>query len=247
MEKELEFLKNLSNEQLQPIVKLMKDRITDELSEEAKTNPKENIEEITNELKKYAGNTIVNIFRGEGISYREALEDVCKKQKVKFNENVPTEILGEALIEKVISDSFDKMNDKEKENFLEELKENIGEKEFEKFLKGVGGSKGFLALSGNMILKLLVKKAGIGLYYWAVQITVWIFHTILKQAAPKWLVFGLPLVMKRAFGALFGPIAWVVLTAWTIVDIASPAYRVTIPVILYIEAIRIIEKEQNNM
>jgi uncharacterized protein YaaW (UPF0174 family) len=53
--------------------------------------------------------------------------------------------------------------------------------------------------------------------------------------------------MKRTFGALFGPIAWVVLTAWTIVDIASPAYRVTIPVILYIEAIRIIEKEQNNM
>ena len=42
MERSLTFLKDLSNEELEPIVALMKDRWTDELTEEAKNNPKDN-------------------------------------------------------------------------------------------------------------------------------------------------------------------------------------------------------------
>ncbi len=135
------------------------------------------------------------------------------------------------------------MNNKEKENLLDEIKETVGEEKFETFIKSVGGSKGFCALSGNMILKILTQTAGIKLYYWAVKITVWIFHTILKKKVPQWLLFGLPFVMKRTFSGLFGPIVWIILTAWTVIDIASPAYRVIIPTILYIEALRIISKE----
>ena len=246
MEKELEFLRKLSNEELEPIVYIMKDDITSELSDEAENNPKDNLDEIINELEKYAGNTIANIFRGDvGISYREALEDVCRKQDVEFDEDISTEMLGEALIYKTISNIFDRMSKKEKKEFLEELKNEIGEKKFEAFMDGIGGMKGFFALSGDIILKLLSKHFGIRLYYWAVRLVVFFFHEILKKTAPKILVFGLPHVMKRTFGALFGPIAWVLLTAWTIFDIASPAYRVTIPVVTYIETIRIIKKDKN--
>ncbi|MNH46242.1 hypothetical protein D3C79_1089360 [compost metagenome] len=37
---------------------------------------------------------------------------------------------------------------------------------------------------------------------------------------------------------LTGPIGWVVTGAWTMVDIASPAYRVTIPAVIQVAALR---------
>ncbi|EEF26257.1 conserved hypothetical protein [Ricinus communis] len=44
--------------------------------------------------------------------------------------------------------------------------------------------------------------------------------------------------MARTFGMLLGPIGWVVTGLWSIADLASPAYRVTVPCVIQIAYIR---------
>jgi Zn finger protein HypA/HybF involved in hydrogenase expression len=44
--------------------------------------------------------------------------------------------------------------------------------------------------------------------------------------------------MTRLLGILAGPIGWAVTAIWTAIDIAGPAFRVTIPATIYIAALR---------
>lgn len=43
-------------------------------------------QEIANELQRFGGNTIVNVFRKGGVRYREILQDVCRKMEVWFSD-----------------------------------------------------------------------------------------------------------------------------------------------------------------
>ncbi|MFG9747714.1 ubiquinol-cytochrome C chaperone family protein [Pseudomonas aeruginosa] len=43
----------------------------------------------------------------------------------------------------------------------------------------------------------------------------------------------------RAVAALAGPVGWVIAGVWTAVDLAGPAYRVTIPCVLHIAMLRL--------
>lgn len=38
--------------------------------------------EIAGELQRFGGNTLMNLYRGKGVAYREILEDVCRKMNV---------------------------------------------------------------------------------------------------------------------------------------------------------------------
>lgn len=42
----------------------------------------------------------------------------------------------------------------------------------------------------------------------------------------------------RGYSTFMGPIGWVLTALWTIVDIAGPAYRVTVPAVIQIAYIR---------
>ena len=244
MERSLIFLKDLSNEELEPIVALMKNRWTDELTEEAKNNPKDNIEEFIKELKLYAGNTIANIFRGEGITYREMLQDVCKKQKVKFTKYISTENLGYKIIEQVFATTIDKMTKEEKEQFIKSLKEHMSEEDYKELLKEATNKGGLYALSGNALAMLLFKSAGFGAYTFAATAVTYVFH-LLGRTAPYWLVFGgTATIVKTISGILFGPIGWTLFGIWGVINIAAPATRVTVPAVIYIESMRIIKKQK---
>lgn len=60
---------------------------------------------------------------------------------------------------------------------------------------------------------------------------------------------GLPILanatIARIIGIYTGPVGWAITGAWTAVDLASPAYRVTIPMCLLMAKLRI-ESQQNN-
>ena len=245
MERNLSFLKELSNEELEPIVALMKDRWTDELTEEAKNTPKEHLNEILGELLKYAGNTIANIFRGDkGVSYREALEDVCKKQKVKFTKYISTENLGYKLIEQIFTTTIDNMSKEEKQEFINSLKESMGEEDFNDLAKEAAKKGGLYALSGNALAMILFKSAGFGAYTFAATAVTYVFH-LLGRTAPYWLVFGgTATIVKTVSGILFGPIGWTLFGIWGAINIASPATRVTVPAIIYIESMRIMKNQK---
>jgi uncharacterized protein YaaW (UPF0174 family) len=73
----------------------------------------------------------------------------------------------------------------------------------------------------------------------AYQVAVIVANTVLKAVIGR----GLPIVVNaaltRVMGVLAGPIGWVLTAIWTIVDIAGPAYRVTIPAVIYVAYLRL--------
>ena len=42
-------------------------------------------QEIANELQRFGGNTLANLYRRNGVCYKEILRDVCRKAEVYFN------------------------------------------------------------------------------------------------------------------------------------------------------------------
>jgi len=52
------------------------------------------------------------------------------------------------------------------------------------------------------------------------------------------LSFGANAMLTKTMSILTGPIGWVVTGLWTVIDIAGPAYRVTIPAVIEIAALR---------
>ena len=244
MDKDLEFLKELTNEDLAPLVDVLKDRWLTDLIQDAISNPKEHVELITNDILTYAGNSIINFFRGGGVSYREMLCDVCKKLKVTFVEDDSIESIEQGLRDRAIEELFKKMSDEDKNKFFGDAIDKMTDEEKDEFIKKVTGDEnwkgnpkfaGIFSMSGQQIIALLVKVYGIKIYYGAVKLLVWFFHTILLRTAPKWLVFLLPWLIKRFIS---GPLM-ILMIAWSLFDIASPAYRVTIPSAICISFLRL--------
>lgn len=244
IERDLQFLTQLSDEELKPLVDLMKDRWTNQLSNAEINNPSIYLYEIINELEKYAGNTFVNWLRfGKGVSYREMLKDVCKKQGVEVNDYMSVDTMGRALVEHIFAKALDNMTTAQKKEFFNSLEESMGRERYEDLLKEAGGKAGLWALSGNAFAMLLVKSAGFGLYKASAIIVFGIFHS-LGLSVPHALAFGgLATGVKTTIGFVFGPVVWTILGVWSAINIASPATRVTVPATLYIESMRIVKGE----
>ncbi len=133
---DLEFLQFCDNEDLSILVDFLtkdkkgKERITsDLLSDDRFKNCKGNYKQawdlIATELQYYGGDTILNIIRRHGISYREILTDVCKKLKVNFNKKSSVEKIETNLFLKIIEDSLEKMTDEQKREFAKGMKLNL--------------------------------------------------------------------------------------------------------------------------
>ena len=236
-DKNLKFLSECSNEQLLLLTDFLiydkdgKKRYTEGLSN-AKgfegnypNNIKSLLPNVIDELQRYGGNTIANLWRGHGVTYREILEDVCKKLSVNYNKNNSTELLEQYLLQKFLIMSVDKMTEEDAKHLGENLtkdalKQQIG------MMKA--GSPVFIRLI-TMLIVNLAKSWG------------------LKQAA----VLAARFAGSRAFAILTGPIGWALTGIWTAFDIAGEAYRVTIPCTITIAYLRSIydksDEELNNI
>ena len=142
----MEFLNYFSDEDLKPLVTIVENKEGNKLSRSAKNNPKEHLDEIIDELKNDR----------EPFSYRQIIEEVCKKLNIEFNKTVTTEQLGAALIKLVFSESIDKMGIKQKENFIKEIRDTMSQEDFDNLLQQTGGTNGFFISSGEKITKLLL-------------------------------------------------------------------------------------------
>jgi len=60
----------------------------------------------------------------------------------------------------------------------------------------------------------------------------------LKAMIGRGLSFAGGAALTRSMAILTGPIGWAITGVWTAVDIAGPAYRVTIPAVIQIAALR---------
>ncbi len=233
---ELEFLKECTQDELAPLVGAIlgtddngdidcSGRFSSELDRTPafKANYPDHtkyVDEIIEEVQKFGGNTFANIFRGDmGVSYHEVLCDVAKKMKVNFNRAQKTETIESALLAKVLEDAWEKMPEADRRKFLDESGYVFGQK--------LGG------LSSVLLLKIL-QAGGFKTY----QIALILVNTISKAILGHGLRFAGNIYVTRFLAVLIGPVGWILTGAWTALDIASEAYRVTIPACIYIAALR---------
>jgi len=231
-DEELEFFKELKSEDLSQLVEILiydKDgekRYTEELSESdgyKQYYPEHNkyYKDIIEELQRFGGNSFANMLRlGEGVLYKEILIDVCDKLKVDYNKNSDTERIETNLLMKILEDALEKMSNEERI----ELAKSIGLKNTQDFSSQ--------AMTG--IFQAIFRAGGFKSY----QLTVVIVNAILKALIGKGLSFGANATLTRSIAVLTGPIGWVITGLWTAIDIAGPAYRVTIPAVIEISALR---------
>lgn len=231
----LEFLSNCTNDELEGLFNILvydKDgekRYTEELTSSAeckryKRNFKMYWKSIAAELQYFGGNTVVNIFRRSGVEYEELLNDVLENLKISFSDLDTVEEKENFLLEKTMENMLDKMNLEEKKEFAKD----VG-------IKELNLSKGMMALACQGI----IKAGGVGL----VRLSTYIGAYISRVAIGKAATFG----AGKVLSAFTGPIGWGITGAWTILDIASPAMRVTIPATIMVSCLRKIvnEREKN--
>ena len=229
---DLEFLARLDSESLNDLVYCLvhdKDgsvRLTEELTSNEvykawHPDHKRYWKQIAAEVQCFGANTFATMFRGvKGVLYREVLADVCDKLKVNYSSNSSVEKIEQNLLMKILTDALENMTPAQ----LKELADSIGVTN----------------------VNLLTPEAMVGIFqavfraggFKSFQLTVIIVNAVLKALIGRGLTFAGGATLTRTMAVLTGPIGWVVTGAWTMVDIASPAYRVTIPAVIQVAALR---------
>lgn len=179
---------------------------------------------IAAELQTYGGNSIVNAIRREGVPYREVLIDVCKKMKVNFNKDSSVETIEQNLLMKILMDSIDKMDQEELKKVVEELK----------LKTNVFTNQAVLAA-----LQIAIKAGGFKSY----QLAVIVANAIARQILGRGIAVAGNAALARAIGVFAGPIGMALVGLLTVVDLAGPAYRVTIPSVVQVAYMRAIFNE----
>ena len=228
---DLDFLQYASKEDLDVLVQyLTKDekgntRTTEGLTlskeyKEYAPNHKMYWELIASELQCYGANTLTTVFRGgKGVLYREVLTDVCEKMKVKWLKTESIAVIEMHLLEKILVESTENLSFKERQDLVKELG-----------LETTNFSKQAIAIA----LQSTIKIGTIASY----ELATIVANSIMKTMLGRGLTIAGSTALTRVAGVMTGPIGWIVTGAWTVVDIAGPAYRVTIPSVIQIAFMR---------
>jgi uncharacterized protein YaaW (UPF0174 family) len=230
---DLLFLESISSEDLNDLVYCLthdKDgsvRFTEELTGSAAykafhPDHHKYWEEIAAEIQCFGGNTLANMARGgKGVLYKEILTDVCDKLKVNYNKNASTIKIEENLLMKILTDAIEKMSPEE----VKQLAEAAGIKNSSAFANSE-------AMIG--VFQAVFRAGGFKSY----QLTLIIVNAVLKALIGRGLSLAGNAALTRTMATLTGPIGWAVTALWTAFDIAGTAYRVTIPAVIQVAALR---------
>lgn len=153
------------------------------------------------------------------VPYAEVLRDVAQHLNVRCHKDAGLVQVEEAIIASVVSVALEGMTPEELRQFAQDA--------------------GVLDLSALTPLALAAvlfkaKAAGFGLYKGALIIA----QALSKAIAGKGLSQVQRKVLMRGLKFLTGPAGWAFTGAMTVVEVASPAYRVTVPCVVYIAYIR---------
>ena len=229
---DLEFLQNIKSADLNDLVYCLthdKDgvtRFTEELttSDTYKAHHPDHgqyWDEIAAEIQCFGANTFATVLRGgEGVEYSEVLTDVCDKMKVNYNKNSSVEKIENNLLMKILTDALENMSSEE----LKELAEATG----------VKNTSGITAEAMVGVFQAVFRAGGFKSY----QLTLIIVNAIMKALIGRGLSFASNAALTRTMAILTGPIGWVITGLWTAIDIAGPAYRVTIPAVIQVAVLR---------
>ena len=222
----LDFLEDVPSEHLEGLVALLTDDRNEGLTETEgyklhHPNHNKYWREIATEIQTFGGNTFSNIYRGEGAIYREILHDVCDRLKVNYNKGSSIQGIEMNLLQKALEDSFEMLDADQRAEVLKAL-----------------GEENATSLTSNAAVaaaQVLLRTSGFAAYKWALIIV----NGIVKQSIGRGLSLGANMALTRTLSVAVGPVGLALTAAWTAFDLAGPAYRVTVPSVLYVAALRL--------
>ncbi len=180
---------------------------------------------IAEELQCYGGNSFMNFFRDEGVLYKEILCDACDHLKVNYNEESATSLIEQNMLSKLLKDSLENMSGRE----IKELCDELGMTNIDKV---IGENKQVLIAS----VLTLFQTGGSHSYALAVSVADAMVRQTLGHGLSS--VVG-KVALKKTLGILAGPIGWVITGALVSINLAGPAYRVTVPACVLIAALHL--------
>lgn len=217
-----------TNEDLDPLVEyIKKSTLTEQLtsSEEYKKfapDHKKYSKIIETEISRFGGNSFLNFFRNVGPKYYVIVKDVADRLEVKYQGTPKIEDLELGIILNVLGTAWQKMEKSKKQEFIDDLGLSGS------LLKSIPSSLPFATLS------TVIATSG----YAAYVATLTVANAISTQLIGRCLSFALNTGIARVVSAFAGPLAWFITGVWTTIDIAGPAYRVTIPCVVHISLLR---------
>jgi len=217
-------LETANNDDLEPLVEYVITKLSEDLTshdayKEHQSEHKEYADLIAKEIRDMGGNSFANIYRGEGPSYHEIVCDVADKIKAPYNKEKPVEDIENSILETILVTALDNMSEDDKKELLSEM-----------------GGKGSLDKGGiSTAVFVGIFRAG-GFYSY--QLTLIIANQIAKIILGRGLALATNAALVRWASILTGPIGLVVTGLWTAVDIAGPAYKVTIPCVIHVAMLR---------
>lgn len=166
---------------------------------------------LIRELQHFGGNTVMNLFRRNGVSYSEIVDDVASHLKIKVAKNAPVKEKESLIIDAIFASSWNKMSDDDRRQLLRDM--------------GINTSISLDKLS-RMELPLLQRAA---------MVASGLAQIATGKALP--LIAGLGI--GRVLGVLTGPVGLALTGLYTAYDISNPAFRITLPCVVQIAWIRL--------
>lgn len=175
---------------------------------------------IAEELQRFGGNSLFNLMRGgAGVPYKEILCDVASHVKADFKSKSDCAQIEIAILESVLEQSLHKMSEQEKADLFTEFGST--------YMPGAGPVL-------MMTLQTAIKASGFGAY----KLTAVVANAVAKATLGRGLAFGASAGLMRGISVFTGPIGWAITAIWTVFDLGSPAYRVTVPCVIQIAYMR---------
>ncbi len=208
---------------------LEKESGSDEADKESTQKHRDALNQKLEKEIRYLGSSDVAYFVRQwttgdaGVSFQEIIRDVAKTLKVKAPQMGTEREMLEALVTEYATKQFADLPDEEKQRMLESL--GVEQERASRFIKksaGVFALPMLIEAFGSLVVNGLIKNIIFGLIGKIIghQLAMRLFNFILGRF-PWWV-------------AWIGPVAWTVSLGWTAFDIQGPAYRKTVPVILYL-------------
>jgi len=229
-------LRACNKEELDFLVDLMKDKISDKLSTCEKfkkyyPDHTKYCDEISAEIQYYGGNTLFDLIKNKGVRYEKIIQNVAKKLKLKDFDDLPVDTVELKIIEKVLETTYDNAD------------ENIRMEMFDYISNYQGNISDYAKYSKQAFMSLVQMSIKTGDFK-SYQLSMIIANGISKQLFRRGLALATNASLARAVSIFAGPVGWAIPIIWSIFDVAGPAYRVIVPAVIYISYLRLKFKNQ---
>lgn len=183
-----------------------------------------NCDLLIKEIQEFGGNSIINFIRGNGVEYEEIVKDVAEHMNVKVEAADGIEELEIKILLAMALKGMEKMSPEEQRDFLSKIS---------------GGKVTGLGPGAFAALQAAALAGGFSTYMLATTVA----HAVARRLLGRGLAFATTGSLMRGISIFAGPLGWAVTAIWTAFDMASPAYRVTVPCVIQIAYMRQRAKE----